>query len=402
MAEVPEAGDALTGPRVTVMGRFSKVADEALAGRYLYGDYASGKLWGIKSDAQTGAKSGELLLDTGLNISSFGQGADGEVYVVNYGGSLHKIVPKSTQQPDTFPKTLSATGCVDPADATKPATGLIPYGVNVPFWSDGAEKKRWIALPDTKQIDVDLKTGDLDLPIGSVVVKEFQLGGKRIETRLMVRHDDGAWAGYSYEWNDAGTDATYVPGGKTKVIGSQTWLYPSSAQCLQCHTEAAGRTLGLEFAQLNGSFDYPGGQANQLTTLDHIGLFTKPLPAAVEDLPALPATQGPDPLEARAKSYLHTNCSFCHRPGGTGGGNADYLFTTPFASMNLCNATPTAGDLGITDARVIKPGDPSHSLISVRTHALDSRRMPPLGSTVVDTAGVTLLDSFISSLQGCP
>ncbi|RYE84197.1 MAG: hypothetical protein EOO75_18420, partial [Myxococcales bacterium] len=243
----------------------------ALVGRYLYADQVTGRLWASRTDPVTGAISGELMIETGLNPSSFGEGADGEVYVVNYGGSIHKVVAKAAPGADAFPKKLSETGCVDPADPTKPAAGLIPYGVNAPFWSDGADKSRWLAIPDGTTIAVDADSGDFDLPNGSVVVKEFQLDGKRIETRLMVRHDDGAWAGYSYEWNDAGTDATYVPGGKKKVIGDQTWLYPSSAQCLQCHTQAAGRTLGLEVAQLNGLLDYPGGAyANQLATLEHL------------------------------------------------------------------------------------------------------------------------------------
>ncbi|RYE87245.1 MAG: hypothetical protein EOO75_14740, partial [Myxococcales bacterium] len=112
--------------------------------------------------------------------------------------------------------------------------------------------------------------------------------------------------------------------------------------------------------------------------------------------------QGTAPLEDRAKSHLHTNCSFCHRPGGTGLGNADYRFATPFAAMGVCDATPQSGDLGVEGARVITPGDPARSVLSLRVHALDSKRMPPLGSSVVDEQGVALIDSFITSLQGCP
>ena len=72
-----------------------------------------------------------------------------------------------------------------------------------------------------------------------------------------MRHPDGIWAGYTYEWNDAQTEATRVTGGKTVTVGGQTWIFPSEAQCLQCHTAAAGRSLGLETAQLNGNFTYP-------------------------------------------------------------------------------------------------------------------------------------------------
>jgi uncharacterized repeat protein (TIGR03806 family) len=374
-----------------------------LVGRYLYGDFSSGRLWAIQEDAVTGAPSGQELLQTGLNISSFAEDNDGELYVLHYtGGKIRKIVPAAAPQPSKFPEKLSATGCFQGGDPKTPVEALIPYEVNAPFWSDGAEKKRWFAIPDGSTIGLDA-SGDMDLPVGSVVVKEFKLGGKRIETRLMVRHQDGDWAGYSYEWNEAQTDATYVPGGKTKEIGGQTWLYPSSAQCLRCHTEKAGRTLGLEVGQLNRPQVYPSGvTAHQLTTLDKIGMLSDPLPGAVGTLPRLPEPFGAGALEERARSYLHTNCSFCHQPGGTGLGEADYRYTTPLAEMKICDVAATQDSFGLPDAKVIDPGKPGSSVLSLRVRALDTRRMPPLGSSVVDEQGATLLDSFIASLQSCP
>src|SRR6185295_1130786 len=101
--------------------------------------------------------------------------------------------------------------------------------------------------------------------------------GQLIETRLLMRHPDGEWAGYTYQWNDAETEATRVIGGSTVPVGtpSQNWIYPSETQCLQCHTSAAGRSLGLETSQLNGPILYPqtGRTANQITTLAHIGIL---------------------------------------------------------------------------------------------------------------------------------
>ncbi|MEK6985170.1 MAG: PQQ-dependent sugar dehydrogenase [Candidatus Thermoplasmatota archaeon] len=58
----------------------------ALRGAYLYGDYCSGNLWGFRDGVST------LLLETGLNISSFGEDAAGELYVLHHGGSLHQVV----------------------------------------------------------------------------------------------------------------------------------------------------------------------------------------------------------------------------------------------------------------------------------------------------------------------
>ena len=66
---------------------------------------------------------------------------------------------------------------------------------------------------------------DFVFPPGTVLAKHFRLGATLIETRLFMRHPDGGWAGYSYEWNVAQTDATLVTGGKVVDIGGQDWLF---------------------------------------------------------------------------------------------------------------------------------------------------------------------------------
>src|SRR6185503_8004101 len=133
-----------------------------------------------------------------------------------------------------------------------------------PFFSDGAVKTRWLALLDGQRIVVDANN-DFDFPSGSVLVKNFALAGQLVETRLFMRHNDGNWAGYTYEWNAGHTDATRVIGGKTITVSGQTWEFPSEAQCVQCHNSGAGRTLGLEIGTLNSDLGYPatGRTANQ-------------------------------------------------------------------------------------------------------------------------------------------
>ena len=144
--------------------------------------------------------------------------------------------------------------------------------------------------------------GDWQFPRGSVLVKQFALAGQPLETRLLMRHPDGEWAGYTYAWNDTGTDATRVRGGLVRTIAGQDWIYPSESQCLECHTQAAGVSLGLETAQLNGDLTYPptGRTANQLATLEHIRFLADPLPGAPGDLPALADPADPAaPVEPR-------------------------------------------------------------------------------------------------------
>ena len=134
-----------------------------------------------------------------MNVSSFAEDPDGELYVVNMRGDLHRIIGAGTVTGGVATQ-LSATGCVDPANPTVPASGLIPYEPTAPFWSDGAAKERWIGLPDGQNITVNAD-GDWDFPNGTVLMKNFRLDNRLVETRLFMRHPDGVWAGYSYEWN---------------------------------------------------------------------------------------------------------------------------------------------------------------------------------------------------------
>src|SRR5687768_12111798 len=54
----------------------------------------------------------------------------------------------------TPPPLLSATACVNMSDPAQGVPGTIPYDINEPFWSDGAEKQRYMALPDNARIEI--------------------------------------------------------------------------------------------------------------------------------------------------------------------------------------------------------------------------------------------------------
>jgi len=172
---------------------------------------------------------------------------------------------------------------------------------------------------------------------------------------------------------------------------------------MACHTTVAGRTLGLETAQLNRDLMYPltGRVANQLATLNAVGIFQYPLNAAPDTLDRLaaPADTG-RPLDLRARAYLHANCSYCHRPNGPGQGPEDFRYQQPGVGIGGVNVLPSQGDLGIPDARLIYPGKPGQSIVSYRLHALGLGRMPPLGTSVVDVQGAALIDQWIRSGLG--
>ena len=377
----------------------------SLIGKYVFSDNCTGQISSIETTGQGAIV--ETLLDSGLSIRDFSEAPDGELLIIsgNEPRPMRLIPDNSGGAPvDDFPSRLSETGCFDPSDPTQVEEGVIPYDVNAKLWSDGADKRRWLAIPDGTQIDVQ-PDGDWDFPAGSVLIKEFLWNGNPFETRLMVRHDDGGWAGYTYEWNASLTDADLVSvdGLSKQIEGQLNWMYPSRAQCLQCHSAAAGRSLGLETAQLNGPMLYPTGiTANQLETLENIGMFSNGLGGAPAELPALTeVTDLSATLSERSRSHLHSNCANCHRPGGPGQGPMDFRFQTAYTGIGACNMAPENGDLGVPGASILTPGDASNSIMSLRMHSLGDDRMPPIGTELLDVDGTAAIDAWINSLKSC-
>jgi glucose/arabinose dehydrogenase len=64
----------------------------SLNGAYLFADYCSGSVWTLRPDGH-GAFAMAQVLDTLHNVSSFGEDADGELYVVDHSGLVLKVVP---------------------------------------------------------------------------------------------------------------------------------------------------------------------------------------------------------------------------------------------------------------------------------------------------------------------
>jgi glucose/arabinose dehydrogenase len=80
-------GQSVTGGYVY---RGSALAD--LRGVYVFGDYASGRIWGLTR--RGGDYERVELLESHLNISSFSEDRDGELYVIDYNGGIYRIVSK--------------------------------------------------------------------------------------------------------------------------------------------------------------------------------------------------------------------------------------------------------------------------------------------------------------------
>ncbi len=70
-------------------GYVSRGPDPLLAGGYLYGDFCSGRIWGL--NAASASPTPVQLKDTSLMISSFGEDEAGNLYVVDYGGDVYRL-----------------------------------------------------------------------------------------------------------------------------------------------------------------------------------------------------------------------------------------------------------------------------------------------------------------------
>jgi len=314
-----------------------------------------------------------------------------------------------------IPPLLSQTGAFTDTRHLIANKALIPYDLIVPFWSDGAAKLRWVAIPNEK-IKFSA-TGAWIFPAGTVFVKTFEVSTdpanpsvkRRLETRLLVRDDAGGVYGVDYKWRADESDADLLPGSLTEEIPikgagdsqHQTWYYPSRKDCLTCHTAGAGGVLGVKTRQMNHDFAYPSGASdNELRTWNHLALFEPAIKQA--ELSSFPTLAASDDairsLEDRARSYLDANCSHCHHPGGTVA-YFDARFTTPLADQSLING-PVLIDQGIDRPRVISAHDIWRSIAYMRMNTDGDIRMPPLARETIDEKGVALLGQWIESLPG--
>jgi uncharacterized repeat protein (TIGR03806 family) len=315
-----------------------------------------------------------------------------------------------------MPRLLSQTGAFGDVRKLRSNRELIPYDLIVAFWSDGAVKSRWAAIPNQK-IKFST-TGEWQFPAGTVFVKHFDLPvdeanpsvRRRLETRLLVRDSAGGVYGVTYKWRADNSDAELLTASLTEDIAvrttgggaqHQTWYYPSRKDCLTCHTAGAGGVLGVKTRQMNHDFAYPGGVTdNELRAWNHLGLFDTVLkPSDLSTFMTLAAADDSTrSLQDRARSYLDANCSHCHRPGGTVA-YFDSRFTTPLDDQGLINGTVLI-DQGIDRPRIISPHDTWRSIAYMRVSTNGDIRMPPLARETIDDKGVALLGAWINSLPG--
>ncbi|HEX7897664.1 MAG TPA: PQQ-dependent sugar dehydrogenase [Planctomycetota bacterium] len=354
-------------------------------GQYVYGDWESRRVW---ANPIVGGGLGDRreIARTPLRIVAFAEDVDGELLLVDHeGGGLWKLVAAELGTSNAaFPKKLSETGLFRSTSDQAPAAGVVELAIAAPRWADGAEGRRWLAVPGTGGPTLIDKNNqwprESEWPKDSVFAKTLTRGGRKLETQVL--HFDGLlWNAYAYAWSADQKDATLVGPAGAEVDG---WKILPRAACLTCHNPWQGYALSFNAAQLK-----------DLDGLKRMGFLPKTLKAAA---PLADPRDAAQPLDLRARSYLAANCAHCHRFGGGGAANIDLRHDQPLDKMQAVNARPTLGGFDLPDPYVIAAGDPGRSTLLFRLSKLGPGHMPHLGSDEIDVQGLELLRQWIASL----
>ncbi len=416
-----------------------------LQGAYIYGDWVTGRIWGLRYDGRQVTWQRELA-SSRMQLICFAEDPANELYIVDYGGGIYRLTPNAARDDSSgFPRRLSETGLFASTRGHSLAPGVIPFSVNAQMWSDNARARRFIALPGDSQIvkSTDPRNPGWRFPTNAVLAKTLSSEGKpgqtanlrRVETQMLL-YDGVAWHAYTYQWTDdqsdavlvdaAGAERTYdipdasAPGGHRR----ETWYFASRAECLRCHNPAAGPPLAFNSLELDRSCRYSaaapsrasGGREsgfdsktkdpairsdNQLRALQKIGVLSESL----LDGPGMKLSNPRDAtcdLNERARSWLHVNCAHCHRLATGGAVASVFNYDQKLSESRTINFPPSQGSFGIDGARVITPGDPLRSVLYYRISTLGPAHMPRIGPRSVSQAGIGLIYDWISQMPAQP
>ena len=291
-----------------------------------------------------------------------------------------------------------------------PSPDLIPYEVNSPLFSDYAYKARYIKLPKGEVMHY-VDDGPFDIPQGSVLVKSFyypsdfrdaESGLNLMETRIMVLAE-GEWHGASYVWNESATDAVLSIAGDTKHVSwrdakgkkhSLDYLIPNVNQCANCHTRS-GRMMpiGISAVQLHrDSF------LDDMADNGHLA----GVPVYQQRPRLVDYLDDKHSLDARARSYLHSNCGHCHSKYGPANSSGLYLVYDQEDIHRLgVMKSPVAAGRG-SGGRLynIVPGKPQASILLHRMESDDPGvRMPEINRQLEHEEGTRLIREWIKAMD---
>lgn len=326
-------------------------------------------------------------------------------------------------------------------------TGVLPYELNTPLFSDYAHKLRTVWMPAGQAAAYRDKDA-FDFPVGSIITKTFYYprvagapagspqvrqtyaGGEAspadgldlaqvrlIETRVLVRRTEG-WTALPYVWNAEQTEATLERTGDQKALElvddagrhqAFTYVVPDENQCASCHVvdtkSKAFSPIGPKARHLNRDLRYADGSDNQLARWAKAGYLSGlPEHATWGDLPrAADWRDERAPLAERARAYLDINCAHCHQAKATASNTGLRLdaFAPVDWNMGLCKPPVAAGKGTGNRLFGVVPGQPDASIVSFRLGSTEGGvMMPELGRSTVHEEGLRLVRQWISALPG--
>lgn len=367
-----------TRGRLSITGGFvyRGSTQPGLVGAYVFGDYATGEVWRL--DESDGTWTATFLVNAGGGITSFGLDAAGEIYALHGDGSIRHIEYRTDAGDYVIPPTLSQTGCFADIPSQRLIAAAMPYDVRLPFWSDGAEKARYMILPNGMRASAQT-SGAWSFPVGTILIKQFTYAERAIETRFYVQRASGQWRGYSYRWNDDQTDAELLEDGVTVAYGDHLHAYPSRAECDVCHTPRGGYVLGLRTEQLH--------IANQVSAMVDAGFVDG---SALGDSATWPTLVASGSAYDVARSYLAANCSHCHNTARL----PDMRLGTSLADSQLCSVITAGASTSspIITERMSVRGEPYGTI--------GAGQMPPVSSFIADHEGVAAVSAWIDAMGG--
>lgn len=204
---------------------------DELIGRYIFADNGTGNLYILNEGTAPATKtllgtvpngSGPSSGSNYVGVSSFGEDADGDLYICRMSTPSGKIfkLQRGGAASAPLPSKLSDTGLFTDLPNFVLSPKLIPYALNAPFWSDQAIKTRWVTVPnDTNQKIIFNTTGELEWPEGTLTLKHFDYRlsdinpsqTRRLETRVLLKMNGGAVYGATYKWRADNSDADLLP-----------------------------------------------------------------------------------------------------------------------------------------------------------------------------------------------
>lgn len=413
------AYDRATGTSATGGIVYHNTELSELTGKYICADYISGRIWALSENEPP-----ELLSISGNGIVDFElDQVTGDIYTLEHGSGKIRRITLSVGEPLEYPETLTETGLFANLEDLSPNPGVIPYEPNLTFWSDDADKKRWMAIPGLSNTITFNGEEQWDFPVGQVWVKHFDYdldrsnpgtSVKRLETRILVENGADSY-GVSYRWNNEGSEAFLVgQTGDDFVINytdasgnpaSLDWHIPSHSECLRCHTDQAGVGLSMNTRQMNREYTIGHITGNQLTLLVDSGYLTGFTGTPQDYHRHSNPTDTNVNLEDRARAYLDVNCAYCHQDGGATTTNWDARASISLEQTGLLYGSPVSESQPNPTDHLVRPGNTVHSAIWNRISARTAingnsngyTQMPPLASNLFDEEGIALITEWINN-----